>query len=76
MDIPKFMLSGSTDEFFMMDDYDFFFDDLPGEKHMWYLMLTFFIFKIQIMNVCEQENYATNPTEKFAFPIKPHFKVV
>jgi PhoPQ-activated pathogenicity-related protein len=28
-------VSGASDEFFMPDDYDFFFDDLVGEKFIW-----------------------------------------
>lgn len=33
--MPKLMVSGASDEFFMPDDYDYFFDDLLGEKYIW-----------------------------------------
>lgn len=35
MTMPKLMVSGGSDEFFMPDDYDFFYDDLLGEKYIW-----------------------------------------
>jgi len=35
MTMPKLMVSGASDEFFMPDDYDYFYNDLIGEKHIW-----------------------------------------
>jgi PhoPQ-activated pathogenicity-related protein len=35
MTMPKLMVSGGSDEFFMPDDYDYFFNDLIGEKYIW-----------------------------------------
>jgi PhoPQ-activated pathogenicity-related protein len=35
MTMPKLLISGASDEFFMMDDYDYFYSDLLGEKHIW-----------------------------------------
>jgi PhoPQ-activated pathogenicity-related protein len=35
--MPKLMVSGASDEFFMADDYDYFFKDLLGEKYIWLL---------------------------------------
>jgi len=35
--IPKLMISSASDEFFMLDDYDYFYDDLVGEKYLWFL---------------------------------------
>jgi len=35
MTMPKLMISGGSDEFFMPDDYDYFFNDLIGEKYIW-----------------------------------------
>jgi PhoPQ-activated pathogenicity-related protein len=29
------IVSGASDEFFMPDDYKYFFDDLVGEKFIW-----------------------------------------
>jgi PhoPQ-activated pathogenicity-related protein len=36
--MPKLMVSGAMDEFFMPDDYDYFYDDLLGEKYMWWVL--------------------------------------
>jgi len=33
--MPKLMISGGSDEFFMPDDYDYFFSSLSGEKYIW-----------------------------------------
>jgi PhoPQ-activated pathogenicity-related protein len=33
--MPKLMISGASDEFFMLDDYDYFYDDLVGDKYIW-----------------------------------------
>ena len=35
--VPKLIIGGSADEFFMPDDYDYFFGDLLGEKYVWVL---------------------------------------
>jgi len=35
--MPKLMISSSSDEFFSLDDYDYFYDELVGEKHLWFL---------------------------------------
>ena len=35
MTMPKLVVSGSSDEFFLIDDYKYFFHDLPGESSMW-----------------------------------------
>ena len=34
--MPKLMVSAASDEFFMPDDYDYFFRDLLGEKYIWW----------------------------------------
>ncbi|KAG6543288.1 hypothetical protein Mapa_015202 [Marchantia paleacea] len=36
--VPKLMITTSNDEFFLLDDSAYFWDDLPGEKHV--LILT------------------------------------
>jgi len=33
--MPKMMISGASDEFFLLDDYDYFYKDLLGEKYIW-----------------------------------------
>jgi len=33
--MPKLMVSAASDEFFMVDDYDYFYNDLTGDKHIW-----------------------------------------
>jgi PhoPQ-activated pathogenicity-related protein len=33
--MPKLMISGASDEFFMPDDYDYFYSDLKGQKYIW-----------------------------------------
>jgi len=33
--MPKLMISGASDEYFLADDYDYFYDDLPGDKYIW-----------------------------------------
>jgi PhoPQ-activated pathogenicity-related protein len=35
--MPKLMLNASGDEFFLPDSSQFYFDDLPGEKHVRYV---------------------------------------
>jgi len=35
--MPKMMISGASDEFFSLDDYDYFYRDLVGEKYLWFL---------------------------------------
>jgi PhoPQ-activated pathogenicity-related protein len=35
MTMPKLMISGASDEFFFPDDYDYFYNDLLGEKYIW-----------------------------------------
>ena len=37
LDIPKMIISGSGDEFFLPDSSRFYFDALPGEKHLSYV---------------------------------------
>lgn len=39
MTVPKLMISASSDEFFLLDDYDYFFGDLIGEKYLWWELL-------------------------------------
>lgn len=33
-DLPKFVVNGGNDEFFLPDDNHYWWDDLPGEKHL------------------------------------------
>ena len=33
--MPKFVISGGSDEFFFMDDFWYWWDDMVGEKHLW-----------------------------------------
>jgi PhoPQ-activated pathogenicity-related protein len=35
--MPKFILNAAGDEFFLPDSWQFYFDDLPGEKHLRYV---------------------------------------
>jgi PhoPQ-activated pathogenicity-related protein len=35
--MPKLMISGASDEFFMCDDYEYFYDDMLEPKYMWIL---------------------------------------
>jgi PhoPQ-activated pathogenicity-related protein len=35
--MPKFLLNASGDQFFLPDSSQFYFDDLPGEKHVRYV---------------------------------------
>lgn len=37
MDMPKFIVNSSGDQFFLPDSSQFYFDDLPGEKHLRYV---------------------------------------
>ncbi len=39
--MPKLMVSGASDEFFMVDDYDYFYNDLLGEKYIWLVFITY-----------------------------------
>ena len=39
--MPKLMVSGASDEFFVVDDYDYFYNDLLGEKYIWLVFITF-----------------------------------
>jgi PhoPQ-activated pathogenicity-related protein len=36
-DMPKYVLNATGDEFFVPDSAQFYFDDLPGEKHLRYV---------------------------------------
>ena len=33
--IPKFVISGGSDEYFFLDDFWYWWDDMVGEKHLW-----------------------------------------
>jgi PhoPQ-activated pathogenicity-related protein len=35
--IPKFLINAASDEFFLPDSWQFYWDDLPGEKHLRYV---------------------------------------
>ena len=35
--MPKYVVSGASDEFFFMDDYWYWWDDMLGPKYMWYV---------------------------------------
>jgi PhoPQ-activated pathogenicity-related protein len=35
--MPKYIVNGSGDQFFCPDSSQFYFDDLKGEKHLWYV---------------------------------------
>ena len=35
--IPKFVINAASDEFFVTDSWQFYWDDLPGEKHLRYV---------------------------------------
>jgi len=35
MTMPKMIISAASDEFFMPDDYDYFYKDLIGDKYIW-----------------------------------------
>lgn len=35
--MPKLVIASSSDEFFLNDDSHYFFDDLPGEKYIWWV---------------------------------------
>ena len=39
--MPKLMISGGSDEFFMPDDYNYFYNDLIGPKYIWYASPSF-----------------------------------
>ena len=36
MTMPKLIIAGASDEFFLVDDSHYFLEDLPGESLMWY----------------------------------------
>lgn len=40
LDMPKLMLNAAGDQFFLPDSSQFYFDDLPGEKHLRYVANT------------------------------------
>ena len=40
LDMPKLMLNAAGDQFFLPDSSRFYFDDLPGEKHLRYVANT------------------------------------
>jgi len=35
--MPKFIINATGDQFFLPDSWQFYFDDLPGEKHLHYV---------------------------------------
>ena len=35
--MPKLMISSASDEFFMLDDYNYFYRQLVGEKYIWFV---------------------------------------
>ena len=35
MDIPKLVIGATSDQFFLLDDSHYFWDDLPGENYFW-----------------------------------------
>ena len=35
MTMPTLVVSSVSDEFFLIDDTHYFFDDLPGDKYFW-----------------------------------------
>ena len=37
LDMPKYIINASSDEFFVTDSWQFYWDDLVGEKHLQYL---------------------------------------
>lgn len=37
LDMPKFILNAAGDQFFLPDSSRFYYDDLPGEKHLRYI---------------------------------------
>ena len=37
LDLPKMLINASGDQFFLPDSSQFYFDDLPGEKHLRYV---------------------------------------
>ena len=37
LDIPKFIINAASDEFFLPDSWQFYWDDLPGEKYLRYV---------------------------------------
>ena len=37
LDMPKYIINASSDEFFVTDSWQFYWDDLIGEKHLQYL---------------------------------------
>ena len=37
LNIPKYIINASSDEFFVTDSWQFYWDDLMGEKHLQYL---------------------------------------
>jgi PhoPQ-activated pathogenicity-related protein len=37
LDIPKYLMHAASDEFFLPDSWQFYWDDLPGEKYLRYI---------------------------------------
>ena len=37
LDMPKFIINAASDEFFLPDSWQFYWDDLPGEKYIRYV---------------------------------------
>ncbi len=37
LEMPKFIVNASSDEFFLPDSWQFYWDDLPGDKHLRYV---------------------------------------
>ena len=37
LDIPKYIINAASDEFFLPDSWQFYWDDLPGEKYLRYI---------------------------------------
>lgn len=37
LQLPKFLINGASDEFFLPDSWKFYWDDLPGDKHIRYV---------------------------------------
>jgi PhoPQ-activated pathogenicity-related protein len=73
--IPKFLINSSGDQFFLPDSAQFYFHDLPGEKHLRYVPNTDHSLggsdAIQSLAVFFQSILAGTPRPQFTWTIKP-----
>jgi len=68
--MPKLMISAASDEYLMVDDYDYFYNDLVGEKYIWIIENTGHAFDdaVQEQLVAMMETFTVSVLENYPRP--------